>query len=199
MKWIYRLKDALQVPPSDKEKLKAIVHEHAVSDFLQRNPEFEVKSHHYPFTSCTFVDARGVFESDEDNFMLFLNTDYYDISEWERRYSHWEDKGAKVVTIKYWQLIPQLENPFYKTSKINRKDKSTPKKISSYTKKGEIFSWRRVSEEHFIKTNKRDDDEPSQKIMVIVQPGREGILVGNTKWQADVFIPSHEIQDFWKY
>ena len=61
------------------------------------------------------------------------------------------------------------------------------------------FSWRRVSEERFIKINKENIDESSQKIMVIVQPGREGILVGNTKWQADVFIPSHEIQDFWKY
>lgn len=62
------------------------------------------------------------------------------------------------------------------------------------------FSWRRVSEEHFIKINKENVDESSQKIMVIVQPGYEGILVGSTKWQADeVFIPSHEIQDFWKY
>ena len=202
MKWLYRLKEALQGGPSDKEKLKAIVHQHAVSDFLQRNPEFQVISFNYPFTSCTFVDARKVFESDENEqdedkkFMLFLNNDYDYGIDWEK---WWKDKGAKVVTEKYWQLVPQLNNPFYKNSKIDHKYKSTPNKVSSCIKKEGVFSWRRVSEEGFIKIDKKDVDEPSQKIMVIVQPGREGILVGNTKWQADVFVPSHEIQDFWNY
>lgn len=77
-KFIRAIRESLKMPPSEKEQLQQVICEHALSDFLKENPEYEVRWNHMPFVSYTLVDAKKLpnREEDEKRFLVYLHGEY---------------------------------------------------------------------------------------------------------------------------
>jgi hypothetical protein len=112
MTWMGRLKDALKIPVSQKEKLKKIICERAIDDFLGENPDFEVRGHSYPFHAYTMVDLRPIAQGrDEMVYGIYLHG-IYEPEVMNEMFQRMKDRGCRVCRQDFNYDYPRIINPF---------------------------------------------------------------------------------------
>jgi hypothetical protein len=114
MTWMGRLKDALKIPMSEKEKLKKIICERAIDDFLEENPDFEVRSHGYPFHAYTMVDLRPIakdLDCLDKRYGIYLHG-IYEPDVMNEIIQSMEDRGLRVCRQDFNFDYPRIINPF---------------------------------------------------------------------------------------
>lgn len=109
---MFDLREKIGLGLNKQDALEKVICENFVRDFLKKNPNFDVRSHHYPFDSYSMYDVRN-FSSKEDGidvYILLHGKYYYKADDEERIQRFMGRNKVTLYTAKFDPLSPRFEN-----------------------------------------------------------------------------------------
>jgi hypothetical protein len=191
MSFIKRIKESLNFPLSNLEKLNLEICHKVVDEFLKQNKSFEVNHHNYPFTYYTILNVTRL---DINEHYKSENTDYIIYLHENRKQVNWFDETFN------FHKLGEMYRTEWKTSLLKFIDitKNENYRINSNIKFNPFKKWIRTSDLKLVRTNDATKFYTNDKITLIIQKSRNGFLVINDD-NKEEFISESDISDFWKY
>ena len=107
------LREKIGLGLSKQDLLEQVICEKAVKDFLVKNPNFDIRSHHYPFSSYSMYDVTNFRNKEKgiDSYILLHSNSYWTEDQITNQISRFiGNNSVTVFTSKFDPLNPFFSN-----------------------------------------------------------------------------------------